>query len=54
MTEALNPIEWKNDALVLLDQTKLPNEVVYEEFTTAESVWDAIVTMKVRGAPRPS
>lgn len=51
MTEALNPIEWKNDALVLLDQTKLPNEVVYEEFTTAESVWDAIVTMKVRGAP---
>lgn len=51
MTEALNPIEWKNDALVLLDQTKLPNEIVYEEFTTAESVWDAIVTMKVRGAP---
>lgn len=51
MTEALNPIEWKNNALVLLDQTKLPNEVVYEEFTTAESVWDAIVTMKVRGAP---
>ena len=51
MTEALNPIEWKNDALVLLDQTKLPNEIVYEEFTTVESVWDAIVTMKVRGAP---
>ncbi|EPD51917.1 S-methyl-5-thioribose-1-phosphate isomerase [Paenisporosarcina sp. FSL H8-0542] len=51
MTEALNPIEWKNDALVLLDQTKLPNDIVYEEFTTVESVWDAIVTMKVRGAP---
>ncbi|QBP42033.1 S-methyl-5-thioribose-1-phosphate isomerase [Paenisporosarcina antarctica] len=51
MTEALNPIQWKNNALVLLDQTKLPNEIVYEEFTTVESVWDAIVTMKVRGAP---
>ncbi|MGB3261053.1 S-methyl-5-thioribose-1-phosphate isomerase [Paenisporosarcina sp.] len=51
MTEALNPIEWKNDALVLLNQTKLPNDIVYEEFTTVESVWDAIVTMKVRGAP---
>ena len=51
MNEPLNPIEWKNDALVLLDQTKLPNEIVYEEFTTVESVWDAIVTMKVRGAP---
>lgn len=51
MTEALNPIQWKNNALVLLDQTKLPNDIVYEEFTTVESVWDAIVTMKVRGAP---
>ncbi|WP_394190236.1 S-methyl-5-thioribose-1-phosphate isomerase [Paenisporosarcina quisquiliarum] len=51
MNEPLNPIEWKNDALVLLDQTKLPNEIVYEEFTTVDSVWDAIVTMKVRGAP---
>ena len=51
MNEPLNPIEWKNDALVLLDQTKLPNEIVYEEFTTVEGLWDAIVTMKVRGAP---
>ena len=51
MNEPLNPIEWKNDALVLLDQTKLPNEIVYEEITTVEGVWDAIVTMKVRGAP---
>lgn len=51
MNEPLNPIEWKNDTLVLLDQTKLPNEIVYEEITTVEDVWDAIVTMKVRGAP---
>lgn len=51
MNVPLNPIEWKNDALVLLDQTKLPNDIVYEEFTTVEGVWDAIVTMKVRGAP---
>lgn len=51
MNEPLNPIEWKNDALVLLDQTKLPNDIVYETFTTVEGVWDAIVTMKVRGAP---
>lgn len=51
MNEPLNPIEWKNDTLVLLDQTKLPNDIVYEAFTTVEGVWDAIVTMKVRGAP---
>jgi methylthioribose-1-phosphate isomerase len=51
MSEQLIPIQWENEALVLLDQTLLPNEVVYESFTTAESVWDAIQVMKVRGAP---
>ncbi|MBY6037125.1 S-methyl-5-thioribose-1-phosphate isomerase [Fictibacillus nanhaiensis] len=51
MTEQLIPIQWKDDALVLLDQTTLPNEVRYDSYTTIESVWDAIVTMKVRGAP---
>ncbi|AFU16484.1 Translation initiation factor, aIF-2BI [Bacillus thuringiensis MC28] len=51
MKEQLIPIQWKDDALVLLDQTLLPNEVVYESFKTAESVWDAIQVMKVRGAP---
>ncbi|GMR64123.1 MULTISPECIES: S-methyl-5-thioribose-1-phosphate isomerase [Bacillus] len=51
MEEQLIPIQWKDDALVLLDQTVLPNEVVYESFKTAESVWDAIQVMKVRGAP---
>jgi methylthioribose-1-phosphate isomerase len=51
MSDQLIPIQWKDDALVLLDQTTLPNEVRYDSYTTIESVWDAIVTMKVRGAP---
>lgn len=51
MDEQLITIQWIDDALVLLDQTKLPNEVVYERFETIESVWDAIQVMKVRGAP---
>lgn len=51
METVLKPIEWKNHKLVLLDQTRLPNEMVYEEFETAESIWDAIKVMKVRGAP---
>ncbi|MFD1359022.1 S-methyl-5-thioribose-1-phosphate isomerase [Fictibacillus halophilus] len=51
MSEQLIPIQWKDDALVLLDQTTLPNEVRYDSYKTIESVWDAIVTMKVRGAP---
>lgn len=51
MAEPLVTIEWKNDGLVLIDQTLLPNEIVYETFTTVEGVWDAIQVMKVRGAP---
>lgn len=51
MNEALISIEWKDDALVLLDQTTLPNEIRYEENRTIEDVWDSIVVMKVRGAP---
>ena len=45
------PIQWKDDCLILLDQTLLPGEVQFEEFRTAEGVWAAIRTMKVRGAP---
>lgn len=49
--DAIQPIQWKNDQLVLIDQTLLPNDVVYESFDTIEGVWDAIQVMKVRGAP---
>ncbi|MDO8685985.1 MAG: S-methyl-5-thioribose-1-phosphate isomerase [Clostridiales bacterium] len=45
------PIKWSGDRLVLLDQTRLPAEIVYEEYKTAEAVYDAIKAMKVRGAP---
>lgn len=39
------------NALVLLDQTKLPNEKVFLELTEMEDIWDAIYQLKVRGAP---
>ncbi len=44
-------IVWENDTLYLLDQTRLPVEVVVEEQKTVEQVWDAIKQLKVRGAP---
>ena len=47
----INTIEWKNEKLILIDQTLLPNEIVFEEFDSVEGVWDAIKVMKVRGAP---
>lgn len=46
-------IRWDRDKgeLVLLDQTRLPGEVVYARCRDIESVADAIRTLKVRGAP---
>ena len=37
--------------MILLNQTLLPNEIAYEAFVDAAGVWEAIRTMKVRGAP---
>jgi methylthioribose-1-phosphate isomerase len=39
------------DALVILDQTKLPNEVVYLSLTRQEDIRRAIRLLQVRGAP---
>lgn len=44
-------ILWKNNTLTLLDQTQLPEKVVYEEQSSIEQVWDSIQKLKVRGAP---
>ncbi len=44
-------IEWQDGTLLLLDQTRLPAEVVVEEQTTVEQVWNSIKQLKVRGAP---
>ena len=44
-------IRWEGGRLWLLDQRKLPEEVVYEEQTNAGMVAASIAGMKVRGAP---
>jgi methylthioribose-1-phosphate isomerase len=47
-------IEWRDGTdgyLVLLDQTRLPSEIVYLECRSAEVVWQAIKRLSVRGAP---
>lgn len=38
-------------ALVIIDQTKLPNACELLSLTKREEIWDAIKTLKVRGAP---
>ena len=38
-------------ALVIIDQTKLPNSTEILELTELKEIWDAIYFLKVRGAP---
>ena len=47
----LRTIEWKNNAVVMIDQTKLPNKLVYVRYTDYRDVANAIKTLVVRGAP---
>jgi methylthioribose-1-phosphate isomerase len=52
IAERLPPtIEWRDGNLYLLDQTRLPHEIVSERQATADDVWHAIRELKVRGAP---
>lgn len=44
-------LDEEKTAVVILDQTRLPNEEVYVSLMTAEDIWDAIYKLKVRGAP---
>ena len=48
---SLRTVEWKDNAVVMIDQTKLPNELVYVKFTDYREVADAIRNLVVRGAP---
>ena len=42
---------WEDDQLLLIDQTKLPDELTYYHCKNYKDVIHAIKTMKVRGAP---
>ena len=47
----LPTIEWTDDAVVMIDQRKLPGTEVYVKCKTAKEVARAIKTMVIRGAP---
>ena len=49
-TEAVN-LRLGDGGVVLLDQTELPNRVVYRTAATLEEMTEAIRTLRVRGAP---
>lgn len=47
----IKTIVWENDRVVLVDQSRLPMETVYFTPETAQEMWEAIRSLKVRGAP---
>ena len=51
MADPFRTIEWKDDHVRLLEQTKLPTEELYIEIRTVDEMCDAIKRLAVRGAP---
>lgn len=48
---SLRTVEWKNNSVIMIDQTKLPNNLVFVKYTNYQEVANAIRTLVVRGAP---
>jgi methylthioribose-1-phosphate isomerase len=47
----IDTIRWKEDCVELIDQTRLPAELVYRECRNVEVLAEAIESLRVRGAP---
>jgi methylthioribose-1-phosphate isomerase len=47
----ITPVEFKDNKLIIIDQTQLPSGLVYLELHDYREVVAALKTMKVRGAP---
>ena len=43
--ESFYAVKWNAGVLTLLDQRKLPNEVIYRDYNSAISIADAIVSI---------
>jgi len=48
---AIITIEWKNNSIKIVDQTKLPLKLEYLYIKDLKSLWKAIKVMQIRGAP---
>ena len=48
---SLKTVTWKDNKVIMIDQTKLPNQLVYVQYDDYNQVADAIRNLVVRGAP---
>ncbi|MCM8821983.1 MAG: S-methyl-5-thioribose-1-phosphate isomerase [Candidatus Omnitrophica bacterium] len=51
MKQIIKTLSWKHDFLEIIDQTVLPEKEKYIKLFTIEDVYEAIKTLKIRGAP---
>jgi methylthioribose-1-phosphate isomerase len=51
LSNPVYPVLWQSDRVLLIDQTRLPNEYVFVEVSQCDDMAEAIKTMIVRGAP---
>ncbi|PHS24522.1 MAG: S-methyl-5-thioribose-1-phosphate isomerase [Methylophaga sp.] len=49
--DSIQPIDWRDNTLYLLDQRALPQQQIWLQYNQAEEVAKAITDMVVRGAP---
>ena len=47
----VEPIRWTSEGVVLLDQRRLPGEVIHHTYTDYRELARAIKDMVIRGAP---
>jgi methylthioribose-1-phosphate isomerase len=48
---AIDTIRWTGRSIRIIDQTKLPGQLVYIDCKSVDTLWQAIRELKVRGAP---
>jgi len=48
---SLRTVDWKDNKVIMIDQTKLPNQLIFVEYDDFNQIADAIRTLVVRGAP---
>ena len=51
IASSLRTVEWKDNKVIMIDQTKLPNQLVFVTYDDYNQVADAIRNLVVRGAP---
>jgi methylthioribose-1-phosphate isomerase/methylthioribulose-1-phosphate dehydratase len=47
----MRTIDWRQDRVVAIDQTRLPHELVLMEIDTVDGIIDAVKRLAIRGAP---